>query len=197
MPKNGCCSLKVGLRWEGGLEALQWAFPKPHPQVPGEPCSLGFWLASMGCFVSPDRSFFFLSFPGSSNSSAVLQSELDGLVLVRDQRPGGKTRGLSILKASRPRKNWASKRKLTYFTCCEEETDIRDSPDFTSVCLNCCLNLLGVLFGCLFFLENPCHFVPTKWQDAVGFGLFSLAFWGFVPVCVCMGMEGAEFWQFN
>lgn len=143
----------VALRWVWGereaLRLISGLFQSLTLRHLGSQCGLGLCLASMGVFVSPDRSFFFV-FPWpwrgcSSNSSAAFRSELDGLVLVRDQRVGGKMMGLSIL-APHLGKSWASKRKLTCFICCEEEANIRDSLGFTSVCPNCCLNLLGLFF---------------------------------------------------
>lgn len=92
----------VALKQVCGMKgALGWAFLKPHPQASGVWCDLSFCLASMGFFVNPGRRGFFV-FPWpqrgcSSNSSGAPQNELDGLVLVQDQRLVGRTRNLFVL----------------------------------------------------------------------------------------------------
>lgn len=53
-----------------------------------------------------------------------------------------------------------------------------ETHQVSSVCLNCCLNLLEdfLAFWWFFSPENSCHLVPTKWKNKDEFFL-SLEFW--------------------
>lgn len=173
----------------------------PFPQASSVPCALGFCLASLGFFDSPERSSFF-SFPWpwkgcSSNPSAAFRSELDGLVLVRDQRPAGNGRGHSV-SASRLGKKprWRENVHLLHLL---RRGDRRQR--LTRFHIRLPELLLGSAGGILclaFSLKTHAIFSLPRGKLLLGFFL-SLAFWVFVPVGR-VGGEGAgvgKVWQFN
>lgn len=70
----------VALRWVWGereaLRLISGLFQSLTLRHLGSQCGLGLCLASMGVFVSPDRSFFFFSFPGLGEAAAAILQQL-------------------------------------------------------------------------------------------------------------------------
>lgn len=159
------------------------------------PCSLVlFCLASLAFLLVQARSFLILPWPcrGCSNNPLASFSKWTGrfgfgLRLKRiTGRRGvqlelvGKARGCSFL-APHLRKSPATERKHTKptcFLCCEEGNDTRVTR-FTSVCLNCYLDLIFV------FLNAHAIFYPL-----CGKLLLFLSFPGIFGFCSRVGVGG-------